>query len=128
MGPFLDGWSNENVEAVLLRGDPEELLCVPIVVGMYAPACGAEWAEQVCVRLSSHPSLTVRGNALLGIGHIARTCLELRDVRSVQAVQQGQHDPGPYVRGHSEDAKSDIEHFLKSGVSEQISRLTRRQG
>jgi len=128
MGPFLDGWSNEDVEAVLLRGDPEELLYVPIVVGMNAPACGAEWAEQVCVRLSSHPSPTVRGNALLGIGHIARTCLELRDVRSVQAVQKGQYDPEPYVRGHSEDAKSDIEHFLKSGFSELVSRLTRRQG
>lgn len=127
MRPFCDGWSNENVEAVMFRGDPEELLYVPIVVGMNAPVCGAEWAEQVCVRLSSHPNATVRGNALLGIGHIARTCLELRDVRSVQAVQQGQHDPEPCVRGHSEDAKSDIEHFLRSGVSELISRLTRRQ-
>ncbi|WP_374691892.1 hypothetical protein [Accumulibacter sp.] len=123
MGPFRDDWSNEDVEAVLLRGDPEELFYVPIVVGTNAPACGAEWAEQVCVRLSSHPNPTVRGNALLGIGHIARTCLELRDVRSVQAVQQGQHDLDPYVRGHSEDAISDIKHFLKSGVSELISRL-----
>lgn len=115
MGPFRDGWTRDDVEAVLLRGDPGELLYVPVVVGMNAPSCGAEWAEQVCVGLANHPDATVRGNALVGIGHVARTCAELRDPRSLLAVQEGLNDPEPRVRGHADDARSDIELFLKAG-------------
>jgi len=128
MGPFRDGWTRDDVEAALLRGDPAELLYVPVVVGMNAPACGAEWAEQVCLRLATHPDATVRGNALLGIGHVARTCAGLHDRRSVQAVQEGLKDPEPWVRGHADDARSDIEHSLKAGLPELIARPSRQQG
>jgi len=34
MGPFFDGWTEADVDVILARGNPEELLYVPIVVGM----------------------------------------------------------------------------------------------
>jgi hypothetical protein len=36
VGPFDAGWTEEDVDAVLRRNDPDELLYVPIVVGMNA--------------------------------------------------------------------------------------------
>ena len=125
MGPFCEGWQREDVTAVLCRGQAEELLYVPIVVGLNAPDCGPEWAENVCLRLAGHQDPTVRGNALLGLAHIARTCRILRNVRSVQAVEDGLRDPEPYVRGHAQEAKSDIEHFLEANTEQLIAELSR---
>lgn len=124
MGPFRDGWSRDDVEAVLRGSDPAQLLYVPIVVGLEAPACGPEWAEQTCVALASHGDATVRGNALLGIAHVARTCRELRSAASVRAVQSGLQDPEAYVRGHAQDARDDIEHYLKTRLDVLLSRLS----
>lgn len=50
MGPFRDGWTDADVVRVIARGDPAELLYVPIVVSM--DPTGRVWAEQVCLRLA----------------------------------------------------------------------------
>jgi len=73
MGPFQEGWTTDNVEAVMARGKPHELLYVPIVASLNAADCPPGWAENICVRLAMHPDPQVRGNALMGFGHIART-------------------------------------------------------
>jgi len=73
MGLFADGWT----EVVLACGEPSELLFVPIVVGMNADQCEREWAEGICFQLARHPNFNVRGNAILGLGHIAHTCRAL---------------------------------------------------
>jgi len=86
MGPFSQGWTEADVEAVLVRGDPAELLYVPIVVGMNAPRCEQAWAERVCFELAGHPNFNVRGNALLGLGHIARTCRQLDLSRAMPLI------------------------------------------
>jgi hypothetical protein len=75
MGPFREGWQRSDVEAVLQRGDPSELLYVPIVISMDPPEC--EWATSICVRLSPHDDPSVRANAVLGVAHFVRTCSEL---------------------------------------------------
>jgi len=36
--PFRDGWLQSDVEAVIVRDNPRELLYVPIVVSMHSPA------------------------------------------------------------------------------------------
>ena len=74
MGPFKSGWDERDVEAVVARGEPMELLYVPIAVGMNADAFEKGWAEEQCLSLAEHPHFNVRGNALLGLGHIARVC------------------------------------------------------
>lgn len=117
MGPFADGWTNADVEAVLARADPAELLYVPIVVGMSADECGREWAEAICYKLSDHPDFTVRGNAVLGLGHIARTCGSLDLARAVPIISRALSDPHAYVRGQADSAASDVQVYLKVQIS-----------
>jgi hypothetical protein len=52
MGPFKDGWTKEQVEETILRGKVDELLYVPIVVGLSPP--DFEWADSVLRRLVGH--------------------------------------------------------------------------
>src|SRR5690606_1288821 len=52
-----------------------DLLYVPIVISMDPPDC--QWAQGICIRLAAHADPTVRGNAILGFGHLARTCRKL---------------------------------------------------
>lgn len=113
MGPFEDGWSKEDVESVLERGVPSELLFVPIVVGMAAHDCGANWAQSVCLRLSGHHDERVRANALLGLGHIARTARQLRIEAAAAAIRAGLRDDSALVRGQAEEAASDVRVFLR---------------
>ncbi len=110
MGPFRDGWTEQDVEVVLARSIPEELLYVPIVITMDPPDCA--WAEAICLSLAEHPHFNVRGNAILGFGHLARACrrLDLAAVSPVVAAAlQDEHES---VRGHAEDAAGDILRYL----------------
>ena len=75
MGPFRDGWTEADIEAVLANGEPQELLYVPIVVSLDPPDWA--WSQAICVRLAGHPDANVRGNAILGFGHLARVCGKL---------------------------------------------------
>jgi hypothetical protein len=115
MGPFKEGWTEKDVEAVIARGDPGELLYVPIVVGMNAPDCDRGWAEEICFRLAAHPNFNVRGNAILGLGHIARTCRALNLERTIPIISHALTDQDPFVRGQAEGAADDLKVFL--GVS-----------
>ena len=54
--PLEDGWTTDDVEKVIERGIPEELLYVPIFVSMNPPDC--QWAEDVCLILLGHISKT----------------------------------------------------------------------
>lgn len=112
MGPFAQGWTEADVEAVLVRGDPAELLYVPIVVGMNAPDCEQAWAERICFELAGHPDFNVRGNALLGLGHIARTCHQLDLSRAMPLISQALSDPHEYVHGHANDAACDLQMYM----------------
>ena len=112
MGPFSDGWTESDVEAVLAKGDPEELLYVPIIVGMNAPDCEQSWVEDICFALADHPHFNVRGNAVLAFGHIARTCGELDLQRVLPILTKALNDSHEYVRGHANAASCDIETYL----------------
>src|SRR5690606_2353784 len=111
MGPFRDGWTEQDVEAVVARGVPEELLYVPIVITMDPPDCA--WAEAICLSLASHAHFNVRGNAILGFGHLARTCRRLDLAAVSPVVAAALQDEHEYVLGHAEDASGDILHYLE---------------
>ena len=110
MGPFKDGWCEEDVEEVLRRGDPSELLYAPIVVSMDPPDC--QWAQDVCVRLARHPDPTVRGNAILGFGHLARTCRRLDESIVRPLVEEALCAKERHVFGHAIDTVADLTHYL----------------
>jgi hypothetical protein len=110
MGPFKDGWCMEDVEAVLRKGDPSELLYAPIVVSLDPPDC--QWAQDICVRLARHSDPTVRGNAILGFGHLARTCRRLDEFIVRPLVEVALRDTERHVLGHATDAVHDLIHYL----------------
>jgi hypothetical protein len=116
MGPFAAGWTEDDVEVVLQRNEPEELLYVPIVVGMNADYFEPGWAEKICLRLCEHPHFNVRGNAILGLGHTARTCRRLTLELSVPVIAEGLHDASEFVRDHAYTAASDLNTYLNVTV------------
>lgn len=112
MRPFSEGWTEADIEAAIARNNPDELLRVPIVVGMNAPDCDREWAEHICITLASHPNFNVRGNAILGFGHIARTCRALTTEQIIPLISRALTDPDDYVRSHADNAACDLQVYL----------------
>ncbi len=109
--PFSDGWTVEEMEEAIERNVPEELLYVPVWITMDPPDC--EWAQNVCIKLSTHEDFNVRGNAILGFGHLARTCGKLTENIVKPLIEKALKDNNEYVRGQAEGAAEDIEHYLK---------------
>lgn len=97
-------------EAAILRGQPAELLRVPVAASLHAERL--EWAQGVCVRLAAHPHFNVRGNAVLGFGHLARRFGRLDRAVVEPILVRALVDPDPYVRAHAHDAADDLRHFL----------------
>lgn len=104
-----------NIEEALVRNHPDELLHIPIALSLDPPESSHPgYAERVCRRLARHPDPTVRGNALLGFGHLARTVGVMERPEEVRAlVCAGLADASDYVRGQAEAATMDLRHFLK---------------
>jgi hypothetical protein len=101
--------SREEIETAIGRDSPSELSVA--VLSAALNSTDPSWAESVCVRLSIHPDPGVRGNAILGLGHIARLHGALQ-AHSFRAIAEARADPHPYVRGHAESAADDVEVFL----------------
>jgi hypothetical protein len=105
------GRTKAEVEAALLMNDPEDLLYAVLSAALYAE--DKEWAEGICLRLSRHEHFEVRGNAILGLGHIARIHGELNELKAKPVIEAALKDEDAYVRGHANDAADDVEFFLK---------------
>lgn len=118
MGPFSDNWTTDQVDEVLAKGDADDLLYVPIVVSMNANSFGAEKAEEICVRLSCHADPRVRGNAVKGLGHIARVTGQFNREDSIECVRAAIADSDELVRSHAQDASSDIYMFTGMKINE----------
>ena|SRR6266550_2157750 len=103
--------SKDEVESAISTNDPEELLYAVLSAALYAD--DREWAEDICLRLSSHEHFNVRGNAILGLGHIARIHGDLDELRAKPVIEAALQDENDYVRGHANDAADDVEAFLK---------------
>lgn len=112
---FAPAMTLARITAALERNDPQELLHVPIALSMEPPeADHPGYAEMICRQLAAHADPNVRGNALLGFGHLARTSgiiWKPKDVRAL--VEAGLADPNDYVRGQADADDDDLHHFLE---------------
>jgi len=115
MAPLKDGWTKEQVLEVMRRDDPDEVLYVPVVVTMDPP--DYEWADAICIELADHTHFNVRGNAILGFGHLARIFGVVSDQGRI-LVSMAFQDEHPYVRSHAEGARNDIEHFTETRLTD----------
>jgi hypothetical protein len=71
-------------ESAELRNETEELYRVVIRVALHGDP---SWAEDFVTRMSSHVDPTVRGNAVLGFGHLARLHGKLDLARVIPIVR-----------------------------------------
>ena len=103
--------SRAEVEQVIQRDDARELSIAVLSAALYSE--DPEWSQEICLRLAGHSNHNVRGNAILGFGHIARIHGRLNQARVEPAIRRALRDPDDYVRGHAEDAAGDVEIYLK---------------
>jgi hypothetical protein len=103
--------STDEIEAAISRNDPNELANAVISAALHAddPA----WAEALCLRLAKHEHVNVRGNAILGFGHIARIHRQLDKGRVKPLIEAALRDASGYVRTQADGAADDVELFLK---------------
>jgi hypothetical protein len=98
------------VDLVLGRDDPVELM--DWILELASEGGDRELAESCCVRLSRHRNAVVRGNAMLGFGHIARRFGRLDSNRVKRLVDSALHDGSEYVREQAMSAAEDLRTFL----------------
>jgi hypothetical protein len=102
--------STEEVWAVLSRDDAEELRTAVIGVALHHE--DNAFAENVCITLAAHRDEVVRGNALLGFGHLARRFRSLTEATVLPILQSSLSDPSDYVRGQAWAASDDATFFM----------------
>ena len=100
----------ERVEDALLRDEPIELEDLILEFSLHTEE--REWAECCCAQLAKHRNAVVRGNALAGLGHLARRFGRLDRNRVKRLIETGLHARHNYVRERAESAATDIETFL----------------
>jgi len=98
------------VEGVLERDDPGEL--VDWIVELASESADRELAESCCARLARHRNAMVRGNAMLGFGHLARRFGRLDVHRVKRLVAIALHERSEYVRAQAQSAAEDLRTFL----------------
>lgn len=103
--------SKDEVEAAISRNEPSELLYAVVSAALHSD--DPTWAEGICLRLAEHEHFNVRGNAILGFGHIARIHHQLNEGRVKPLIEAALRDESDYVRGQADGAADDVELFLK---------------
>src|SRR5215217_466254 len=103
--------SKDEIESAISRNDPNDLLSAVISAALYSD--DPDWAECICLHLANHEHFNVRGNAILGFGHIARIHGKLDEGRVKPLIEAALIDESDYVRGQAHATADDVEFFLK---------------
>ena len=102
--------SRAEVEEIVARDDPETLARAVLSACLHAE--DVTWAESLCERLAGPRDAAVRGNAILGLGHLARIHRHLTQASARALIAAALTDPSDYVRGQADAAADDVEQFL----------------
>jgi len=106
----LERFDSEDVRAALARDDPKELQFVSITLALSSP--DAVFAQDICLRLCAHENRTVRANAIMSLGHIARR-FRMLDERMVKPViEAALRDPDDQVRMLAKSSADEVHQFL----------------
>jgi len=103
--------SKDEIKNALVKNDAEELSRAVLSAALYCE--DSDFAENICLQLAHHEHFNVRGNAILGFGNIARIDRKLNENRVKPIIENALKDANEFVRGQANDAKDEIEYFLK---------------
>jgi len=98
----METFTDEDVEAAIVRNEPDELHLVPLIVAL--ASSDRSFAETVCIRLVSHLDGKVRGNAVTSLGHLARRFRILDSALVRPVIERALLDPDEYVRASAKSA------------------------
>jgi hypothetical protein len=98
-----------DAEAAIARDDPEALR--ELVLEIALESASREWAQSCCMQLARHRDAEVRGNAMIGFGHLARRFGRL-EPRVRRIVSIAFVDPSASVREKARSAALDLRTFL----------------
>ncbi len=102
--------TDKEIAAAVGRNVVEELQVVVVSAALYTD--NLEFVQNLCVQLASHPNAIVRGNAILGFGHLARRFPRLDESVVRPIIEDGIRSNIDYIRGQAFDAAEDAEHYL----------------
>lgn len=94
----------------LSRGDTEA--AAKLIVGLALHIPDLKNGIEACTEGARAENEVVRGNAILGFGHLARRFRQLDRARIEPLIFAGLMDKSDYVRGQAQAAVDDIEFFL----------------
>jgi HEAT repeat protein len=106
----IDPISRKDATAAVSSGNQDELGLVALAVALHEP--DVNWAQTFLISLVGNESPVVRGNAVQGLGHLARLHGKLDVVIARPVVVAALADPDPYVRGQAENAQDDLKVYL----------------
>lgn len=104
-------YTQTEIDKAVKDNDSEKLLLMVISVALYSD--DYEYAENFCIQFSNHKHFNVRGNAILGFGHIARIHRKLNEKKVKPIIKKALKDESEYVRNQAEGVVDDTKHFLK---------------
>lgn len=107
--------SDVEINNILKKGDLNELILLPLSVGEYHR--NWKYAQDLCVKLSSHEDARVRANAVLGLAYIARTkgSLEKHIVKPILLKELRENEE---CKWRIIDAIDDINLFMKWDIGQ----------
>jgi hypothetical protein len=104
-------YSQAEIEKAVQDDDADKLLLMVLSVALYSE--DSKYAENFCIQFSNHEHFNVRGNAILGFGHIARIDRKLNEKIVKPIIKKALKDESDFVRGQADSAMDDTKHFLK---------------
>ena len=102
--------TENDVNAALLRNDPEELQFVSLTLAL--SDLDFHFTQDVCIRLCSSIHSQVRSNALVSLGHLARRFRVLDEPTVKPFIESALQDADEYVRISAKSAADEIHQFL----------------
>jgi len=100
------------IQRKLAAGAPEEVERTLVSVAFHEE--NFDIALQAVLSCADSPNASIRGTAILCLGHLARIHGQLPEEPVTDIVRSGLRDRSEYVRGQAENAADDIEIFVPS--------------
>jgi hypothetical protein len=103
--------SREQVEEAIKTNDIDVLIYAALSLATYDSSW--KYVQDVCIRLSEHSHTTVRGNAVLALGYVARHHRKLEKHLVKPILLRAQKDHENEVCERAECALDDVNHFMQ---------------